>query len=585
MTRRSARGAGVIAAVVGIAALITAVVLKKRVPILEGERPFVRPADFVKDVELSESTYETANGSIKRSFMKGLREMDWEKAKAALTPGFRGKFPAPQDGKEVPDAWMGIREYGAEGLPERDAAAFVATIREHLKDWVAVERTTWRPFEFLLDPGLRSAYVVLHFQLAGRKTDGMRADLSGTVRSRWVATAEKTWQVERLEWVEGTRLDARRAPWIDITDETGLHFNESAANRELRRSMIDDRGITSTGGMVVSDWNRDEFPDVLAWVRGGELALFLNDGKGGFVRGQGPALKPDDVAWSYVALDLDGDGVDELVSGDVSGEKRDKANLRIHVRKGDGWETRATEFAVPPGTVGVSVQGIVPADFDRDGDIDLFFCCYKNRGSKNDAFNRVVAYDGADNYLFINQGGLRFTEESDARGITGTQYSYVAKWWDFDFDGDLDLFEGNDFGPNHLWQNDGKGRFADAKTHIFNADTNYTMGVTIADWENDGTWGMYLSNMYSHAGNRVFLLADNLGPEMRRLGLLLAQGNQFYERDPKSGEWRETSVARGLNWADWAWACLFLDIDNDGDREIWVANGFTTNSDANAPDF
>jgi hypothetical protein len=545
----------------------------------------VRPTNYVRDVDLSESTYDDANRFLKRSFVKSLREMDWDKVKAALSPGFRGKFPAREAGTATPDAWMGIRDYGSEGLPELEAAAFVATLRAQVGDWVAVERTNWRPFEFLLDPGRKSAYVSLHFEVGGRKPDGTRADLAGTVRSRWTSPEGKTWLLDRFEWVEGTRVDAQRAPWTDITDEAGLHFNESAANRELRQSMINDRGITSMGGMVVTDWNGDGFQDVLAWIHGGELVLFLNDGKGGFVPGHGPELKPDDVSWSYLAVDLDGDGVDELVSGDIRGDKRGQAFLRIHKRVGDGWETRKVEFEVPPLTEGVTVQGIVPADFDRDGDIDLYFCCYKTLASRDVKFNRVEAFDGADNYLFVNQGGLKFTEESDARGITGTQYSYVAKWWDFDFDGDLDLFEGNDFGPNHLWVNDGKGHFTDAKDHIFDADTNYTMGVTIADMENDGTWGMYISNMYSHAGNRVFGLADNLGPEMRRLGLLLAQGNQFYQRDPKSGVWRETSVAHRVNWADWAWACLFFDMDNDGDKEIFVANGFTTNTDANAPDF
>jgi hypothetical protein len=594
MSGRKAGGVGITLAVLALLAIAAAVVTGKRGRARDPQAPppapavaaaLVRPAQFIQDVDRSESVYDDANRSVKRGLVKGMRDMDWGKASAALAPGFRGRFPSLDSGRQVPDSWMGLREYTPEGLKDLDAAQFIAVIRGHMEDWVSVERTTWRPFQFLLDPGLKAAYVELHFELGGRKRDGMRADLAGTVRSRWVTEDGKAWLVEQLEWVEGSRLDSQRPPWMDITDETGLHFNESAANKELRRSMINDRAMTTAGGMAVSDWNKDGFPDILASIRGGELALFLNDGKGGFVRGRGPELKPDEVTWTYMVLDLDGDGVDEIVSGDVQGTKRGKANLRIYVRHGDVWELRRVDFDVPPGTEGVTVQGIVPSDFDRDGDIDLYFCCYKTRASKDQEFNRVAAYDGADNFLFINQGGLQFTEESDARGISGTQYSYVAKWWDFDFDGDLDLFEGNDFGPNHLWLNDGKGRFTDARTHIFNADSNYTMGVTIADWENDGTWGMYIANMYSHAGNRVFLLADNLGPEMRRLGLLLAQGNQFYERDAKSGEWRETSVARKVNWADWAWACLFMDMDNDGDREIWVANGFTTNTDPNAPDF
>ncbi len=577
---------GAIAGAAGVLLVAGVVVLAKRGQVAAKDgRPLVRPTEYVRNVDLSEAAYEEANGSVKKAFVKALKAMDWKAARAALAEGFVGTFPAPLAGKQVPDGWMGVREYGAEGLPELGPDAFLGVVRDHMADWVAVERTTWRPYEFLLDPGRKSAFITLHFGIGGRRKDGMRSDLAGVLQGRIVTADGKAWQIERLGWVEGTRLDATRAPWVDITDETGLHFNESDANRKLRQSMIDDRAVTNSGSVVVTDWNRDGFPDVLASQVGGELVAFVNDGKGGFVRERGPEMKLDDVARTYVAADLDGDGTDELVGGLIRPEVGGNARLPIYRRRGEGWETRWITFATPVGLRGVITQAVVPGDFDRDGDLDFFVGNYSNGDSKQGGFNRIEAYDGADNYLFVNQGGLEFTEESDARGITGTQYSYVAKWWDFDFDGDLDLFEGNDYGPNHLWLNDGKGKFTDAKTHIFDADTNYTMGVTLADWENDGTWGMYISNMYSHAGNRVLLLSDNLGAEMRRLGLLLAQGNQFYERDPKSGDWRETSVARRINWADWAWACLFFDADNDGDRDLWVANGFTTSTIPDAPDY
>ena len=58
-------------------------------------------------------------------------------------------------------------------------------------------------------------------------------------------------------------------------------------------------------------------------------------------------------------------------------------------------------------------------------------------------------HDGADNLLFINQGGLRFMEASDALGITGTQYTYVAQFFDFDGDSDVDLFRGARLRPQH----------------------------------------------------------------------------------------------------------------------------------------
>lgn len=544
-----------------------------------------RPAVFERDFVKSEETFDRANASVKGSFVRGLKSRDWGEAARGLTADFRARFPARGGGREVPDGAVALREYGGEGLPDLEGPAFLAVLRGHVDDWAAVERTTWRPFEFLLEPGDRSAWVNVHFQVAGVKPDGLRADLSGTVRAGLVTADGKEWRLRRLEWVDGVRAEARTAPWVDITEPAGLTFNESAEVQRLRQEMINDRGIVNLGGLVVADFDRDGFPDVLATRENNQAVLFRNDGRGGFVRATSPVATAKEVGLTFLLVDLDGDGVEELVSTRVTEYEGETAWLPIHVRRGDGWEARPRALEVRLGRAvrGIQTQSIEPVDIDADGDLDLFFCNYSNNESNGPRFNRISSHDGQDNWLFVNQGGLRFREESGERGIAGTQFTYVAKAWDFDGDGDPDIFEGNDYGPNHLWVNDGKGRFQAAKDHIFAADSNYTMGVTIADWDNTGRWSMNISNMYSHAGNRIVPLAADLGPEMRRLGLILAQGNQFYEQE--GGVWSETGIARGVNWADWAWSCLFFDAENDGDRDLFVANGYTTHEDAKAPDY
>ncbi|MBI2919520.1 MAG: VCBS repeat-containing protein [Planctomycetes bacterium] len=544
-----------------------------------------RPAGFVTDFVKSEDAYDVANPAVKSTFVKGMKGRDWALAGSGLTDDFLGRFPEPSAGLAVPDQGMAIRSYPAAGLPDLGRDAFLAAIRAHVEGWASVERTTWRPFEFLLDPSGKSAYASVHFQVAGARPDGTRGDLTATVRVGLVAPDGKAWKIRRFEWVDGWRCDAPVGPWADITDLAGLTFNEGEEEHKLRQQMINDRGIVTLGGIVVADFNGDGFPDIFATRAYNEAVLFLNDGKGGFVRGESPVPAGPEVGHCYAFVDLDGDGLEELVSSHVLGYEGTKGWAAIYTRRGGKWELlpKTLEFAVPAGVRGVVVQGIVPHDVDGDGDLDLLFCNYSNNDSNSGSYNRVASYDGADNWLFVNQGGLRFTEESDARGLTGTQFSYVAKFWDFDADGDDDLFETNDFGPNHLWVNQGKGVYKEDQGHVFGADSNYTMGITIADWDNTGDWSMYISNMYSHAGNRIIPLAAEISPEMRRLGMVLAQGNQFYER--KNGAWTETGTARGVNWADWAWGCVFADFDNDNDRDIFVANGYTTNDDPKAPDF
>jgi hypothetical protein len=109
------------------------------------------------------------------------------------------------------------------------------------------------------------------------------------------------------------------------------------------------------------------------------------------------------------------------------------------------------------------------------------------------------------------------------------------------------------------------------------------MGLTIGDWNNTGKWSVYVSNMYSHAGNRVVRLAESVSEKTRALLRVAAQGNQLFTM--KSGAWQNDAIALGVNEAGWAWGSLFVDIDNDGDKEIFVTNGNTSHRDPDAPDF
>ncbi len=109
------------------------------------------------------------------------------------------------------------------------------------------------------------------------------------------------------------------------------------------------------------------------------------------------------------------------------------------------------------------------------------------------------------------------------------------------------------------------------------------MGLTIGDWNNTGKWSVYVSNMYSHAGNRVVRLSESVSEKTRALLNVAALGNQLFTM--KSGAWRDEGLPLGVNEAGWAWACLFYDLDNDGDKEIFVANGNTSHRDPDAPDF
>ena len=543
-----------------------------------------RPVAWVQDIAVSEETAGAVAKACKATLLRGLETFDWDAVRTGLHDDCVALFPRPDEGRAVPDAMLSIVDFDTPTWPRRGPEELVAALRAHVEAWTVVERTKFKFFEFLLSPQRASAFGRAHFMLAGPRADHGRAELHASVRTRW-RSVDGTWLLEALELESGHALAAAGPRFRDVTDATGFHFNESAAGRALNARFVDERHLLTVGGVSACDWNRDGFPDLLATRREQDTVLFLNDGRGGFVRGELPLEVPSDAGYAYLFLDLDGDAREELVGTTVRQEGR-RARVALFTRPEGPWERRdgALELTLPRAVRGLAIQGIATADIDGDRDLDLFFAVHSDSRSGLEGFNTYVAEDGGENLLFVNEGELRFREESEARGIHGRQYTFVAGFFDFDGDGDPDLIEGNDWGPNRYYENDGSGHFELRDAHLLSGELSYTMGITLADWDNTGRWGLHLSNMYSHAGNRIAPLATNLEPAMRERVRRMGAGNQLFVQ-AADGSWVESAASMGIDDAGWAWASLFFDLDNDGDRDLFVTNGYTSNSDPDLPDW
>ena len=341
-------------------------------------------------------------------------------------------------------------------------------------------------------------------------------------------------------------------------------------------------------GVSISDVNGDGLDDLYLSQPGGlPNRLFIQNGDG-TCRDASAESGTDwlNQAHGSVFGDIDNDGDQDLVVGVQDG-------LVVMSNDGSGKFTVRSGLILPAAVP----YSLTLADYDQDGDLDLFACCYDRRSGVNRhrIFAKAIPYhdanNGGRNVLLRNDatpadeavGRWRFSYVTKEAGLdqNNRRFSYAAAWEDYDNDGDLDLYIANDFGRNNLFQNE-DGRFKDVAKEAGVEDVSAGMSVTWGDYNNDGWMDIYISNMFSSAGNRIAFqrkFQSDAGDQTKKLFQRHARGNSLFE-NAKDGTFRDVSVEAGVTMGRWAWGSRFVDINNDGWQDLLVGNGFLTQGKA-----
>jgi hypothetical protein len=341
------------------------------------------------------------------------------------------------------------------------------------------------------------------------------------------------------------------------------------------RARLDTRlGVPLLGhaaGIAIGDVDGDGLEDVYLCQPGGlPNKLFLHQPDGTAVdRSAEAGVDFLDFSRAALLVDLDGDG-----DRDLAVNAAERLLLLANDGKARFWLQAALET---PDTTSLAA-----ADIDLDGDLDLYLCAY---ASPYDHSALPVPYhdanNGKPNRLLENRGDFVFADVTAERGLDANnrRFSFAASFEDYDLDGDPDLYVANDFGRNNLYRNDG-GTFVDVAPAAGVEDVSAGMGVAWGDHDGDGRFDLYVSNMYSSAGNRIAYqrrFHADASPEVRAQYQRHAHGNTLF-RNRGDGTFEDVSGASPLDpsMGRWAWGALFADLNADGWQDLLSPNGFLT---------
>lgn len=368
---------------------------------------------------------------------------------------------------------------------------------------------------------------------------------------------------------------------------TGINFRNDLTYDE-KFNPYTFRNFYNGAGVALGDINNDGLVDIFFAGNQSENKLYLNKGNFQFedITAQAGLAVPGIWSTGVSMADINRDGLLDIYickSGPLGGEERYNA---LYINNGD---LTFTEMAHTYGIADTGLsQHAVFFDFDLDGDLDMYLL---NNSARSVGINdlRVGQREIRDleggNKLYRNDGGF-FVDISDEAGIYGSAIGYglgitVA---DLNKDGWPDLYVSNDFfEKDYLYLNNGDGTFTEALESMMTEISMGSMGADIADLNNDGWQDIFVTEMLPATWDRVKTKTPFEDWDKYQANVKAGYFHQFTRNTlqrnlgfkPNSNEIHFAEVSRfaGVHATDWSWGALIFDADNDGLRDIFVANG------------
>ncbi|WP_400076627.1 VCBS repeat-containing protein [Winogradskyella sp. R77965] len=364
-------------------------------------------------------------------------------------------------------------------------------------------------------------------------------------------------------------------------DSTGINFSNDLVSTD-EFNVYKYRNFYNGGGVAIGDINNDGLQDVYLTSNMSKNRLYLNKGDFKFEDITDKANVAGSKAWStgVSMVDINADGFLDIYvcnSGDVKGDNKQN---EFFINNGDG------TFSDKAEALGLDDKGFSTHasffDYDNDGDLDVYLLnnSYQAIGSFNLTKNERPKRDvlGGDK-LFENKDGL-FIDVSEKAGIYGSVIGFGlgVTVGDMNNDGWQDIYVSNDFFErDYLYINEQDGTFKECLTTSLNSISGASMGADAADINNDGYNDIFVTEMLPSEYDRLKTVTTFEDWNKYQYNLKNDYYHQFtrnmLQLNNSDLTFSEVGRFSGVEASDWSWGALFFDMNNDGLKDLFIANG------------
>lgn len=373
---------------------------------------------------------------------------------------------------------------------------------------------------------------------------------------------------------------------------TGIDF----VNRSLERkdfNIFNYRNFYNGGGVAIGDVNNDGFSDIFVTSNFEDNKLYLNKGKI-----NGSSLRFEDITtkagitgkkfWStgVTFADVNGDGLMDIYV--CNSGSRDQRGNQLYINQGikngiPNYKEQAKEAGLEDGGFSTHASFF---DYDRDGDLDMYLL--NNSFTPIDKLGYVNLRNERDKLggdkLFRNDSPtateIKFTDVSEEAGIYGSLIGFGLGITIGDVNNDNwpDIYISNDFYErDYLYINQKNGTFKEDLENQMPHTSLSSMGADIADINNDGNLDIFVTDMLPGDDRRLKTTSVFEGYNLVDLKLKQGFWHQYMRNNLHlnngDGSFSEVGQLAGVHATDWSWGALIFDMDNDGLKDLFVANG------------